>query len=57
LTKGELPAGSEIGQQMQMMGVIWFIVECDTGNADRPGKIGGYAATPISTSICISRGR
>jgi hypothetical protein len=29
---------------MQMMAVIWWMLEQDTNNADHPGKMGAYAA-------------
>jgi hypothetical protein len=32
-----------VGQEMQMMGVIWFILQMDTDKAGRPGKIKDYA--------------
>jgi hypothetical protein len=34
-----------VGQEMQMMGVLWRILEADTGNAEHPGKIADYAGS------------
>jgi hypothetical protein len=34
--------GNPVSQEMQMMGVTWLILTRDTGNPDRPGKIGDY---------------
>jgi hypothetical protein len=44
LKKGSLLAEDQVGQEMQMMGVIWRILTAETGLAERPGKIGDYAA-------------
>ncbi len=46
LSKG-LRVGDEeqdqAGQEMQMVGVIWRILEAETHNAEHPGKIADYA--------------
>jgi hypothetical protein len=46
LSKG-LRVGDEeqgqVGQEMQMVGVIWRILEAETHNAEHPGKIADYA--------------
>jgi hypothetical protein len=44
LSKGKLLSSEPVGQEMQMMGVIWFILEQDTGNAEHPGKVGAYVS-------------
>ena len=41
LKKGSLLAEDQVGQETQMMGVIWRILTAETGLAERPGKIGG----------------
>ena len=33
----------QVAQEMQMMGVIWHILEAKTRNAEHPGKIADYA--------------
>ena len=33
----------QVAQEMQMMGVIWHILEAETRNAEHPGKIADYA--------------
>ena len=33
----------QVGQEMQMIGVIWHILEAETHNAEHPGKIADYA--------------
>ena len=33
----------QAGQEMQMMGVIWHILEAETHNAEHPGRIADYA--------------
>ena len=33
----------QAGQEMQMIGVIWHILEAETHNAEHPGKIADYA--------------
>jgi hypothetical protein len=33
-----------VGQKMQMMGVVWLILDQNTNNAEHPGKIRDYAA-------------
>jgi hypothetical protein len=33
------------GEQMQMMGAIWFVLGLDTNNPEHPGKIAHYVAT------------
>jgi hypothetical protein len=43
--KGGLSSPSPPGQEMQMMGVIWRILETESPNAEHPGKIAVYAAT------------
>jgi hypothetical protein len=46
LSKG-LRVGDEeqdqAGQEMQMVGVIWRVLEAETHNAEHPGKIADYA--------------
>jgi hypothetical protein len=44
LSRGELLSDDLGGRQNQMMAIIWFILQRDTGSADHPGKIGAYAA-------------
>jgi hypothetical protein len=44
LAKGELLSAEAVGQEMQMMGVIWRILTANTGNAEHPGKVMDYAA-------------
>ena len=44
LSSGSLLARDRVGQEMQMMGVIWRILESKTNNAEHPGKIGEYAS-------------
>jgi hypothetical protein len=36
---------SPVGKEMQMMGVIWSILNQDTGHPDHPGRIADYAGT------------
>jgi hypothetical protein len=43
LREGELLAANEVGREMQMMCVIWFFLQQETGNPDRPGKVAVYA--------------
>lgn len=44
LSGRELHMKERVEQEMQMMGVIWFILQTDTDKAGRPGKIKDYAA-------------
>jgi hypothetical protein len=44
LAKGELLSADSVGQEMQMMGVIWRILTAETGNVEHPGKVMDYAA-------------
>lgn len=54
LATGELMTDDRVGQEMQMMGVVWRILTADTGNADRPGKVSTYAAnTDFNVNIEI----
>ncbi len=54
LSKG-LRVGDEeqgqAGQEMQMVGVIWRILEAETHNAEHPGKIADYAGAVAFLSI------
>ena len=40
---GSLVSKDRVGQEMQMMGVLWHFLEAETGNAEHPGKIADYA--------------
>jgi hypothetical protein len=42
---GSLLSEEPAGQEMQMMGVLWKILEAETGNAEHPGKIADYAGS------------
>ena len=44
LSSRALRTQGRVGQEMQMMGVIWFILQADTNNVEHPGKIQDYAA-------------
>ena len=37
----------QAGQEMQMVGVIWRILEAETHNAEHPGKIADYAGVAV----------
>jgi hypothetical protein len=42
---GSLLSKDPVGQEMQMMGVLWHILEAKTGDAEHPGKIAHYAGS------------
>jgi hypothetical protein len=44
LQEGELLGANEVSREMQMMCVIYFFLQQETGNPDRPGKFAIYAA-------------
>ena len=43
LRKGKPLAKDQVGQEMQMMGVLWHILQAESSNAEHPGKIANYA--------------
>jgi hypothetical protein len=42
---GSLVSEDRVGQEMQMMGIIWHVLEAETGNAEHPGKIADYVGS------------
>jgi hypothetical protein len=51
-------SADSVGQEMQMMGVIWRILTSETGDAEHPGKVSTYAAnTDFDVNIEIGAGR
>jgi hypothetical protein len=51
LAKGKLLAAGAVGQEMQMMAVIWRILTADTGNAEHPGKVTDYGSQRYALHI------
>jgi hypothetical protein len=45
LSQGSLLAAGPVGQEFQMMGVIWHILNADTCNPEHPGKIVNYVGS------------
>jgi hypothetical protein len=39
LRSGQLCSANSVGQEMQMMGVIWHILEAETDHPEHPGRI------------------
>jgi hypothetical protein len=42
---GSLISEDRVGREMQMMAVIWRILELETNNAEHPGKIADYVGS------------
>jgi hypothetical protein len=45
LQKERLQSMGPVGQEMQMMGVTWHILELQSNNAAHPGRIADYAGS------------
>jgi hypothetical protein len=42
IKEGHLISTDPVGQEMQMMAIVWRILETETGNPNHPGKIASY---------------
>jgi hypothetical protein len=42
LRDGRLLSEGRVGQEMQMMGVVWRILETETNDPEHPGKVADY---------------
>ena len=56
MQNGSLASPDSVGQEMQIMGVVWRILVSETNNPEHPGCIADYPATDFAADLDIGKG-